>query len=412
MLALRFVVPVTCLLAAQSFAQIGGSGRDGPFTPTSNVTLDTSRNGGVYEYTLIKIPMNVEVKASGPNPLILRSRASVEIHGTLSCDGEFNFSSGGAGGPGGYDGGNGGRRPGFAGIRGSGPGGGFGASLDPKMDFKSGGGAGHATDGRIGVQCYTSANPGWQYGSAFPFDLRGGSGGGGASTRNFAGMPGSGGGGVCVILADGDIVVSGTITASGANVKAIASCWAWGGAGAGGSIMLRSLKSVRLVSSGRVLAIGGVLDRFPSSPIVSGADGYVRIDAYGETPELQGVVRPAPTVLRLPYLRDSVPPKLGKTWRITAAAVPGDVIAMWVSTRSANVMLPPFGTLRIDLQFSFLLGAVRLPATGIDTQAAITCPVPRDTRLAGLRLYVQGMHAVASTRRPRLTNGYLAIIGK
>jgi hypothetical protein len=46
-----------------------GNGSDGVFNPTSNVLIDTTINGGIFNYTSFTIPAGVTVTARGPSPL-------------------------------------------------------------------------------------------------------------------------------------------------------------------------------------------------------------------------------------------------------------------------------------------------------------------------------------------------------
>src|SRR5262249_48371409 len=117
------------LVASSASAQIGGNGSDGVLTPSTDITLDTTNNGGLFQFTTIAIPVGVTVKLRGPNAARLLCQGSVEISGTLDAD------AGAAPGPGGWD----------AGWQttGEGPGGGSG----PLQIYGGGGDAAHATVG-------------------------------------------------------------------------------------------------------------------------------------------------------------------------------------------------------------------------------------------------------------------------
>src|SRR5258707_9934343 len=117
-------------LARTGLAQIGGDGHDGPFTPASNTVLDTTMNGGRFEFTLVAIPPGVTVTVRGPYAAQVLSQGPVDVDGTLSADGaslgfNSNYAPGG-GGPGGFAGGQGGLSFGsqWYGMNGQGPGGG------------------------------------------------------------------------------------------------------------------------------------------------------------------------------------------------------------------------------------------------------------------------------------------------
>ena len=74
---------VLALLLAPLPAQIGGTGADGPLTPTSNLTLNTDANKGVFNYTDIVIPVGVTVTLTGGNAALLRATGNVVIDGVL-----------------------------------------------------------------------------------------------------------------------------------------------------------------------------------------------------------------------------------------------------------------------------------------------------------------------------------------
>ena len=64
-----------------------GNGSDGAFAPTSNVLIDTTVNGGVFNYTSFTIPAGVTVTARGPNPLVIKCLGDVTIDGVLDLKG-------------------------------------------------------------------------------------------------------------------------------------------------------------------------------------------------------------------------------------------------------------------------------------------------------------------------------------
>lgn len=177
-LVVRPLALVTCALccAARLPAQIGGNGADGPLVVTrGTVTLDTSARPGGFDYTSITIAAGAELRLMGSNPARLRSQGAVTIDGWLNADGflPVAVSDGGRGGPGGFGGGVGGRG---SGSPGQGPGGGCAGWASGNL-FGSPGPASHAIPARAITWCgqtFGSAPP--TYGSAWPFDVRGGSG--------------------------------------------------------------------------------------------------------------------------------------------------------------------------------------------------------------------------------------------
>jgi len=401
--------------------QIGGNGKDGPFTPTANTILDTARNGGIFNFTRVVIPTTVTVAVVGPNPAILLSQGDVVVLGILSADGESVEAFGrlpGRGGPGGFSGGQGGIDSGlYHGDPGKGPGGGKGGQeTGPSYHpTQGGGGGGHATAGLPGVSPWGGAAGGHAYGSAFPFDLSGGSGGGGGYNKQEPRQySGAGGGGALQILADGKIDIDGRISASGGGAECISNALPgiFGGAGSGGSIYLRSLQGVEIRSNGSVLAMGGVgFNLLYKKTVPLGGTGFIRLDAYGQVPLIVGKVDPSPMSLSLPYLHEMSPPRLGQAWVLRLASLPSDGVAIYFSLRGANIPLPPFGTLKLDPQAGFfLLGAVRLPAGGVDPVRDLPVVVPAHPNLKGLRLHVQSVNYLTATNQPRLSNAVVTTI--
>jgi hypothetical protein len=240
----RYVVPVDA-----------GDGSDGAFEPTANVNLDTTINGGVFNFTTVNVPVGVVVTASGPNPLRIRVQGPVLIEGELRGDGSSTASHvGGAGGPGGGDGGVGGVGVGATGLNGIGLGGGV-----------AGAGGNWGGGGSFGT--LSTLNGTSTYGSNDLTPLVGGSGGAGgpAQVHNCTnpnssmwvnGPGGGGGGGAISIVSDGDVVVSGQLSCrggSGGLLAPISGCTgsqSVGGPGSGGA--------VRIESSGNVFVAGTV----------------------------------------------------------------------------------------------------------------------------------------------------------
>ena len=71
------------LLAGSVQAQFGGTGADGAFLPTTNTTLNTNANNGIFNFTDIEIPFGVTVQVIGENAAILLATGNVLIEGTL-----------------------------------------------------------------------------------------------------------------------------------------------------------------------------------------------------------------------------------------------------------------------------------------------------------------------------------------
>jgi len=401
------------LLATSGAAQIGGTGKDGALAPKSDLVLDTTQNKGVFQFTRIDIPRGVKVTIKGSHPAVLRVQSTVKITGSLNADG-----LGSGAGPGGYAGGRGSQWLFIAGKDGGGPGGGkggwFSAVYHPWL---AGGPGGHATEGPSGPASWWRWIPGKANGSAFPFTLIGGSGGGGAcgtgSTKagNMGGY-GGGGGGVIVILADGAIRISGTITADGGDSwEAVTSKVGIhaGGPGAGGSILLRSMRSVTVDKTGLVRALGGHV--WPKITYGRyGGKGFVRFDSYGSAPVIQGKVEPKPMALELPHIVETIPPRLGRVFGISCASVPGDLVAIFISKRGAKISTP-FGVLRLDPSANFfLLGALGVPATGHDPIGSQMIAVHTDPRLIGLGIHIQAINLITKSGRPRLSNALITQI--
>jgi hypothetical protein len=404
----RFMAVMACVLAATSAAaQIGGDGRDGVFAPTSSVTLDTTHNGGVFHFRRIEIRPGITVGLTGPNPAILLSMSDVTIAGALSADGSM-----GPAGAGGYEGGRSYRNSCFP-QDGKGPGGGRGGCILPSVFYQPHGGAGgHATPGKVDTTWYRFLGPGGAAnGSAYPFTLWGGSGGGSAPGDDlYYGPYGGGGGGVIVLLADGAVTVSGTVTVRGGDAWTVktANGETIGGPGAGGSILLRSMRALRVESGAVLSAMGGsILGLWYIPPM--GGDGFVRLDAWGAPPVVLGKVEPQPLVLELPHLAETIPPRIGKQFGVSGASEPGDVVGLFLAKRGANLPMPPYGTLRLDPTADpVFIGALMLPRTGHDPIATVVFPVHNDAKLNGLGLHVQGLSVLS--RRPRLTNALVTQI--
>lgn len=402
------------VLTAGASAQVYGNGSDGALAPTSNLTLDTTANGGVFQFTSIQIPAGVTVHLTGPNPATLLCQGAVNVAGRLDADapetlwlvGTHQYNT--ASGPGGFQGG------GYS-ENGYGPGG--GAWGNGPAQIAMGASGSHATVGAVNNPFLTPAPT---YGQPLPFDLRGGSGGGGmgAANQGSFGPLGTGGGGTLVLLADGPIDVSGTVSARGGDQAfGIEYYWflppATGGLGAGGSILLRSLQCLRV--SGAIDASGGVRT-FPGvTPVPSGGDGFVRLDSYTGcgAPDLTGsTIQPAPFVAPMPFLTELEPARIGQTYRARCASAPGDVLGFYYSLGTGNLPLPPFGVLELDTSVLLFFGQHTVPTTGHDPLAAIDIPVPGMAALVGITFYAQVFNAFGTvTGQARLSNRLDVTIG-
>lgn len=371
-------------LAAPLAAQYGGTGADGSFHPTAPITLDTTARPDGWDFVDVHVPPGVTVTCIGTNPVVIRSLGTVTIDGSLVADGApgsadaTSVPPGGRGGPGGFDGSG-------AGGPAGGPAGGQDGWSHPNCGFgpscRDTGNGGHATPGTIGAMPGTRT-----YGSARPFDLRGGSGGGsgrysvGGQVTQYS--SGGGGGGVLVLLADGDVTVgaTGVIRADGA---------LGAGSGAGGSVMVRTAGRLTVTGSVRAAGVGHP----PLATLIRSGDGFVRLDATGSQPGVQGTVKGVSEQLRLPNLGDAGAPRRGATWRLKILPNPGDRVATWISAAPAN--LPTvFGPLRIDLQAAVFAGmgtAASIAPGRYEPPVTVPVPVPADVALAGATVHAQSL---------------------
>ena len=360
-------------------AQFGGTGADGPFRPVANVTLDTTARPLGWDFTTIDIQAGVTVRLLGPYPAILRSRGSVRIAGSI--DASVPYFEGTIPGPGGY-------RGGSNGNAGEGPcGGAPGAGT-----YSIGGFQGTpAGDGRH-RDCY---------GQTIPFDLRGGSGGGGLTVYllgRWSVHPGNAGGGVVVLLADGPLTVesTGSLTANG-GFSVWGSQGLRGGAGAGGGLWIRTTSTLSVL--GRIEAIGGMFSS-------ANSDGYIRLDSFGATPTIgtPAWVRPTPTLISLPVLH-AADPVVGGTLVTGVSSRPGDSAAVLLGFGLAPTPTP-FGELALDLNYGVvLLGMAPETVGGLEPGVMITYPWPADPMLRGVSFHLQGIAAPTIGNGPvRLTN--------
>jgi hypothetical protein len=399
------------LVSAAVGAQVYGTGANGALAPTTNITLDTTPNGGVFEFTSINIPAGVTVRLTGSNPAILLCLGSVTIAGQLDASG-FDSSTGfgSAGGPGGYAGGG-------IGQPGQGPGGGPAGYVVLNPGSVPGCMASHATVGLPGPSSFPLQTPAPTYGSALPFDLRGGSGGGGQAfvSGSTVGPHGSGGGGTVAILAEGPIGISGMVRARGGTIINALPLYPRGGVGAGGSILLRSLQCVQVSGSIDARAGAVTIGTFVVDPGPEGA-GFIRIDSYSAcgAPDLTGAtIQPAPLVAPLPYLTALSQPRIGQVYPVRCASAPGDSLSFYFSLGTASFPVPPIGVIELDLATLWTLGTFVVPSVGHDPLAAIDIPIPNEAWLVGVTFYAQAVNAPGSAAGlPRLSNLLTIPIGQ
>jgi hypothetical protein len=315
----------------------------------------------------------------------------VTIDGLVNADGYTSSSSApGEGGPGGFAGGTGGR--GSAGV-GSGPGGGCGGFAAGSIVIQPGP-ASHATSAQASNWCGQLGSPPPTYGTAWPFDLRGGSGAGGTAVPSSLSTPGpggAGGGGTIVLAADGPIVVRGRISAKSppnASVPAAA-----------GSILAQSTVGLRI--DGAIDAEGSGL------PVLRyGGAGFIRLDTHGEPAVGSGNVVPAPMRVVLPRFHNVAAPVVGAVWQVQLDAWPQDVLGVWISGRSAALPIPPLGLLQLDPTAGLaLLGAAATTpsATGLEATASLSVSVPNAVGLRGVTQHAQALNIVTRAPSPRLS---------
>lgn len=288
---------------AQTFNS-GSTGTDGPFNPTSNVTVPLPASG-VFNFTTINIPSNVTVRFTrnaANTPVTLRASGDVTIAGTINLNGTNGGNAsvvtdlvpnGGRGGAGGFDGGNGSNGLiGSTGGSGLGPGGGAGGVVFPNVNDCSGigGGGGFARQGGTAFKSTGTlyAVGGASYGSPALLPLIGGSGGGGGGGASLlypysTGSGGGGAGGALAILSSGTITFTGTLLARGgsAGFPEFFGDGPTGGGGSGGAVRL---VAAAITGSGGSVNVApgagaGVFNCFSGS----GSPGRIRIEAFSTT---------------------------------------------------------------------------------------------------------------------------------
>ncbi|MBK8098785.1 MAG: hypothetical protein IPK26_16860 [Planctomycetes bacterium] len=207
-----------------------------------------------------------------------------------------------------------------------------------------------------------------------------------------------------MLLAGGRIDVGGTITADGYDATIE-------GAGSGGSILLRAAGGVTLLPGGVITARGGTADLAPppyAAQTRFGAPGYVRIDAWGTQPNIQGTVTPAPTVLELPHLRTQSPPRIGTIWSLDVFAPENAPILIAASLAPGSGTPTPFGPLGLDLATATTITSASAQ-TSHDPVASVPWSIPNASVLVGLQLWIQAL-AIPTGLPPRLTNTLAAIV--
>jgi hypothetical protein len=152
--------------------------------------------------------------------------------------------------------------------------------------------------------------------------------------------------------------------------------------------------------------LGSVLPWPPQNS--TGAPGYIRLDAWGAPPVIQGTVTPAPTVIELPYLRTQSPPHIGTTWILNVFTPDNAPVFLAGSLTPGSGTPTPFGPLGLDLATaSFVALAVAQPSH--DPFASVPIVIPNAQVLVGLSLWIQGL-AVPPVLAARLTNTLAAIV--
>ncbi|MBP8301953.1 MAG: hypothetical protein KA020_16410 [Planctomycetes bacterium] len=352
-------------LAAAAVAQLP------VLAPTASTTINVDATFGHLAYSAITIPAGVSVRFTGHYPVRITVSGDVRVDGELSVTPWLPFEPG----PGGLT-----TVTGTSGQASYSPG--YWASVGFGTVWVNGHWSGSwASNGRHATL----------YGTAFPFDLDGGSEGGTQYNTSLGWDPyappwpavgtfrGGSGGGTLVIEAAGRIDVFGTVTADGwASLSTVV--------GSGGSILLRGLRGCQVAGGATVTAM---------------PEGIVRLDAYGLPPQIAGTVQPAPTIARYPDLTETVPPAVGGTWQMRVAAPRGDVVFLAASFQPGSGT-NQYGTFGIDLGNAITFAVVTIPATGHDPLATFSLPVPNVPHLVGLSLWVQGLDWFTSMS-PRYT---------
>lgn len=348
-----------------------------PLAPTANLTIVVP--AGPLHYSSIHIPAGVDVRFVAPTvgsmsvpgmPAVILCDGDAIVHGSLTLAYSLNND-----------------RPAGWVHTGSGVAGGYCGSA---LVIVPGGGQHAGT-----------------YGSVLPFGLQGGSSGGivvyrdSTCSQQLSFVFGGVGGGTLVLLAGGRIEVHGTVNANGSPGQS---------GGSGGSIMLRGDAGVAVLPGGSVTARGGPgilwLPPWPGQ-FSTGAPGYVRLDAWGTVPVIQGTVDPAPTVLELPYLRSQSPPTIGTTWILDVFA-PDTAWVYVAASLAPGSVTTPFGSLGLDLGTTAGI-ALTVPQPGHDPVASVQWPIPNAPALVGFAMWIQAI-AVPPNLPARLTNTLAVVV--
>lgn len=345
---------------------LAGLGAQAPvFAPTANTTLDGDATQGLFHWSSITIPTGVRVHFTGNYPIVIQCDGDARVDGRLDVDG-----SGVTSGPG----------------------------------YTS------ACQGSNGIYspCSGSSSPGSGnhagcYGTAVPFDLRGGSPGGGTVVYYMAwpgycvpagGSSGGPAGGTLVLEANGRIDIHGAVAANGS-----------GGmysTGSGGSLLLRGLAGLTVHSTGVVEAT-----TYPPSTY-SGFQGIVRLDAYSQLPVVLGRVTPSPTLVQLPYVVEKQPPAIGQTWELNAYAPRGDGVFL-AAAFSPGQTTTAYGTVGLDLGVAITFAVVVVPTSGHDPCGVYRMQVPNVAALSGLGIWTAGMDWI-TPRSPCYSNTVHSVV--
>jgi hypothetical protein len=333
---------------------------------------------GPLNYSSILIPAGVTVRFVAPggvtglpgSPALVRCDGDAVVHGTISVAGDYNN----------------GRAAGWS----------------------------TTATGAYGRACgwFYFGPPNWPpqggrhaqvYGSAVPFDLEGGSRGG--IIQYFANLSCNGavsydrggeGGGTLALQAGGRIEVHGTITADGEDYHA---------GGSGGSILLRGDGGVQVMPGASVTARGGwgPTPPAPNPPNYTlGAPGYIRFDAWGTAPVIQGTIDPPPTVIELPHLRSLSQPSIGTNWTMDVFAPEGSWVYVAAASAPANTMTQ-FGQLGLDLAFTAgVAQSTALPSH--DPFVNVQWAIPNVPQAIGMPLWIQAIALPPGLLPTRLTN--------
>ena len=242
-----------------------GTGADGSFdsstydgssipgiTGTSpNLTIDTDSapatiasgdaiyplGAGIFNFTDFTVASGDTITVTGSKALIIRTNTgNVTIAGTLNASASAN----GVAGPGGYNGG-------YANANGDGPGGG---TISTSVGRSTGGGGGYGGAGGDGAYPSSGVIGGPSYGSDGVNVFYGGSGGGGCYEPSGNNDYGGGGGGAVKIESSADILVSGSLVATGSPGSLCTTYNVGSGGGAGGAVYL----------SGNTVTVDGTVD--------------------------------------------------------------------------------------------------------------------------------------------------------